>query len=170
LQTVCIGKARGPNRDLVEKIIRPVWAGTLKGAGNRDSWQPKRSAAEKRTPNHGGTVTHAAKRVRYQRSSAECHRLARSIGNLPAAPRLVKALQIRFRWSSCGTLNPTIWMTSGDRREARASGARRRYGGGRAARPTQGSSKGRDRLRAFALARCRAMMRAKITVQRYSVQ
>jgi hypothetical protein len=37
-----------PSRDLVEKIIRLVWASTLKGARNRDALQPKRSAAEKR--------------------------------------------------------------------------------------------------------------------------
>jgi len=41
--------AWGPGRDLVKKIIRPMWAGTLKGARNRDARRPKRSAAEKRT-------------------------------------------------------------------------------------------------------------------------
>ena len=46
-------------------------------------------------------------------------------------------------------------------RRARASGARCRYAGGCAARPTQGSSKGGIRLRAFASARCRAMKRAE---------
>ena len=69
---------------------------------NRRGSRPRSRKAD---ANHRGTVTHAAQRVRYQRSSSGCRRLARR-SEFPAAPRLAKGLQIRSRWSMMGLVEP----------------------------------------------------------------